>query len=90
MWAEMRDRGVDVLAVACRRMDTPTYRRLFGPPPPGLASDPAHVARRIIDNVDQGPTYPPDPMFGTMTRRDAVELQSASSTSMPAAEPEAS
>jgi len=42
----------------------------------GMA-DPDDVARDMLDNLPEGPTFPPDPTpFGPVPRRQAVELMS--------------
>ena len=75
LWAELRPQGVDVLAVVLGTTDTPAFRRAFGDRDiPGLA-DPEDVARDLLDNLANGPTFPPDPPpVGGIDRRTAVEL----------------
>ncbi len=80
LWIETRAQGVDVLGAACPTMDTPSYRRLFGTPPAGYAADPDDVARHLIENIDNGPSYPPVQANADLTRREAVEMMSRGST----------
>jgi hypothetical protein len=48
----------------------------------GLA-DPDDVARDMLDHLGEGPTFPPDPSpFGSLSRRDAVEIMSKGATSL--------
>ena len=76
LWAELRPRGVDVLAMVMSGTDTPGFRRnLKGRVVEGLA-DPDDVARDMLDHLADGPTFPPDPApLGTLPRRQAVELR---------------
>ncbi len=78
LWAELGPEGVDVLAMVLGATDTPALRRLLdGRELDGLA-DPDEVARQMLDSLAEGPTVPPGPTpFGTMQRRDAVELMSS-------------
>jgi hypothetical protein len=40
-------------------------------------ADPDDVARDMLDNLTEGPTFPPDPSpFGALPRRQATELMS--------------
>jgi short-subunit dehydrogenase len=75
LWAELRPQGVDVLAVVLGTTDTPAFRRAFGDRDvPGIA-DPEDVARDLLDNLANGPTFPPDASpVGGIDRRTAVEL----------------
>jgi uncharacterized protein len=75
LWAELRPQGVDVLAVVLGTTDTPAFRRAFGDRDvPGIA-DPEDVARDLLDNLANGPTFPPDASpLGGIDRRTAVEL----------------
>jgi len=83
LWAELGPRGVDVLTMVLGATDTPALRRLLdGRQLEGLA-DPDDVARQMLDALAQGPTFPPDPTpFGTMSRREAVELMSAAGAAL--------
>lgn len=77
LWAELRPLGVDVLAMVLGATDTPAFRRLLGDREFGDLADPDDVARDLLDNLANGPTFPPDPSpFGTVARRDAVNLMS--------------
>jgi short-subunit dehydrogenase len=80
LWAELGPLGVDVLAMVLGPTDTPAFRRvLHGRDFDGIA-DPDDVARDMLDNLSAGPTWPPDASpFGTMPRRQAVELMSQGS-----------
>jgi short-subunit dehydrogenase len=80
LWAELRPHGVDVLSMVLGATDTPAFRRiLHGRDFPELA-DPDDVAGRMLDNLANGPTYPPDGSpFGAMARRDAVEMMTQGS-----------
>jgi short-subunit dehydrogenase len=80
LWAELKPLGVDVLSMVLGATDTPAFRRvLHGRDFPGIA-DPDEVARDMLDNLPEGPTWPPDASpFGAMSRRQAVELMSQGS-----------
>jgi len=80
LWAEFRPHGVDVLSMVLGPTDTPAFRRVLqGREFPGLA-DPDDVARAMLDNLSEGPTYPPGGSpFGPAPRRDAVEMMSQGS-----------
>ncbi len=80
LWAELRPLGVDVLSMVLGATDTPAFRRvLHGREFDGMA-DPDDVAREMLDNLAEGPTYPPDGSpFGDLPRRQAVELMSQGS-----------
>lgn len=75
LWAELKPRGVDVLSMVLGPTDTPAFRRVLdGRDFEGMA-DPDDVARDMLDNLSEGPTWPPDGSpFGSMPRRQAVEL----------------
>jgi short-subunit dehydrogenase len=83
LWAELGPLGVDVLAMVLGRTDTPAFRRVLdGREVDGLA-DPDDVARDMLDHLGEGPTFPPDPSpFGSLSRRDAVEIMSKGATSL--------
>ncbi|HZQ59134.1 MAG TPA: SDR family NAD(P)-dependent oxidoreductase [Acidimicrobiales bacterium] len=80
LWAELKPLGVDVLSIVLGMTDTPAFRRmLHGRDMPGIASA-DDVARDMLDNLADGPTWPPAASpFGAMTRREAVELMSQGS-----------
>jgi len=83
LWAELKSHGVDVLAGVLGTTDTPAFRRAFGDREfPDLA-DPDDVARDLLDNLANGPTFPPDPSpVGGFDRRTAVELISQATASL--------
>jgi short-subunit dehydrogenase len=80
LWAELRPHGVDVLSMVLGPTDTPAFRRVLrGREFPGMV-DPDDVARAMLDNLSEGPTYPPaGSPFGPVPRRDAVEMMSQGS-----------
>jgi short-subunit dehydrogenase len=77
LWAELGPLGVDVLAMVLSATDTPALRRIAaGRQVEGLA-DPDDVARDLLDNLGNGPTFPPGPTaYAAMSRREAVERMS--------------
>lgn len=78
LWVELRPHGVDVLAMVLGQTDTPAFARIYGDRDVGPLADPVDVATTLLDNLANGPTYPPEPSpFGSMTRRDAVEAMTA-------------
>jgi uncharacterized protein len=83
LWAELAPVGVDVLAMVLGMTDTPAFRRLVnGREIEGMA-DPDDVARDMLDNLANGPTFPPDPTpFSGLARRQAVELMSQGSQAL--------
>jgi short-subunit dehydrogenase len=77
LWAELGPQGVDVLAMVLGATDTPAFRRLLGDRTVDDLADPDDVARDLLDNLGNGPTFPPGPsLLGSFSRRDAVELMS--------------
>jgi len=80
LWAEFRPHGVDVMSMVLGATDTPAFREiLHGREFDGLA-DPDDVARDMLDNLAEGPTFPPEGSpFGAMPRRQMVELMSEGS-----------
>jgi short-subunit dehydrogenase len=77
LWAELRPHGVDVLAMVLGKTDTPAFRRVLGDREADDMADPDDVARDMLDNLSEGPTFPPGPTpFGPVPRRQAVELMS--------------
>jgi short-subunit dehydrogenase len=80
LWAELGPAGVDVLAMVLGPTDTPAFRRVLnGREFEGMA-DPDEVARDMLDHLGDGPTFPPDGSpFGSLPRRQAVELMSQGS-----------
>lgn len=83
LWAELEPLGVDVLSMVLGATDTPAFRRLVGDRDLGDLADPDDVARDLLDNLGNGPTFPPGPSpFGTLARRDAVQLLSEGAARM--------
>jgi short-subunit dehydrogenase len=80
LWAELHPLGVDVLSMVLGPTDTPAFRRVLnGRDFEGIA-DPDDVARDMLDNLGEGPVFPPDASpFGPLPRREAVELMSQGS-----------
>lgn len=92
LWAELRPRGVDVIACLAGPTDTPTYRA--GRPrtatvewPPVM--DPTDVARRTLSALGSGPILVPGRMnrvtsalLRCLPSRLAVEIMSASTRRM--------
>jgi short-subunit dehydrogenase len=80
LWVELSPSGVDVLGMVLGPTDTPAFRRILaGRQLDGMA-DPDDVARDMLDNLGNGPTFPPDPTpFSAIPRRQAVELMSQGS-----------
>ena len=80
LWAELRPHGVDVLSMVLGPTDTPAFRLILrGRDFDGIA-DPDDVARDMLDNLAEGPTFPPQGSpFGDLPRRQAVELMSQGS-----------
>lgn len=77
LWAELGPLGVDVLAIILGATDTPALRRFLGDRELGGLASADEVARDLLDNLANGPTFPPGPNpFGSMSRRDAVQLMS--------------
>ena len=91
LWAEWRDRGVDVLSLVLGQTDTPSYRRLLeqnGRELPSQAADPDAVVTEALEHLRDGPTWivgMPDSggasPFGAMPRRDAVTMMSQGAAS---------
>lgn len=91
LWIEWRDQGVDVLSLVLGATDTPAIHRLLDRHggDMGPMADPVEVARETFDHLGDGPTWNygmPDPQgpspFGTMNRRDVVELMSQGTAAM--------
>lgn len=91
LWAEWRPHGVDVLALVLGATDTPSLRRSLEAHGGdfGDLADPAQVAVEALNHLGDGPTWShgmPDPTgpspFGSLPRRQAVELMSQASAAM--------
>ncbi|MBV9515699.1 MAG: SDR family NAD(P)-dependent oxidoreductase [Mycobacteriaceae bacterium] len=94
LWAELHDKGVDVLGLILGKTDTPALRRLefsrgqIGTPdavPPDAAAV-VDVISEAFDNLGNGPTWivgenmrAAYQMLGSMTRNQAVQLMMAAS-----------
>jgi uncharacterized protein len=89
LWAELHDKGVDVLGLILGETDTPALRRLRGRL--GRRDDPGaplagaatvdDVIREAFDNLANGPTWivgeglrQAAKLFGSMSRSEAVRL----------------
>jgi uncharacterized protein len=83
LWAELGPLGVDVLAMVLGATDTPALRRLVGDRGAAGWANADDVARDLLDNLPNGPTFPPGPSpFGTLARRDAVKLMSQGASAL--------
>jgi short-subunit dehydrogenase len=89
LWAELHDKGVDVLGLILNKTDTPALRRLehsrgqisseeVTPPGAATAED---VIAEAFENLANGPTWivgenmrAAYQMLGSLTRNQAVEL----------------
>lgn len=90
LWAEWRDRGVDVLGLVLGATDTPSMHRVLDAPgsrPHGTLADPKDVAEEALEHLGDGPTWiagSDNPTggspFGAMPRRDAVLAMSRGSS----------
>jgi short-subunit dehydrogenase len=86
LWAELRPHGVDVVCTPLGATWTEPYQRMGFPYDPETVMLPEDVAREIIENIGNGPTYPVGEsnrtmasMVWTADRRTLVELMSAAS-----------
>jgi len=87
LWAEWRERGVDVMSVIGPAIDTPTFRAMTPPDamaamPPAMA--PADVAEEVLDALGSGPSFVPGEsnrqgigILGTLPRQKQVEAMAA-------------
>jgi uncharacterized protein len=83
LWAELEPSGVHVLAMVLGQTDTPALRTLLGGREIDGLADPDEVVRDMMDNLANGPTWPPDPSpLGSVPRRLAVELMTQGSASL--------
>jgi uncharacterized protein len=86
LWAELRPHGVDVCCAPLGQTWTEAYQRMGFPREPEIVMDPDDVAREIIENIGNGPTYPVGErnrtmasMVWTVDRRTLVEMMTAAS-----------
>jgi uncharacterized protein len=83
LWAELEPSGVHVLAMVLGQTDTPALRTLLGEREIEGLAHPDDVVRDMLDNLANGPTWPPDPSpLGSVPRRLAVELMTQGSASL--------
>jgi short-subunit dehydrogenase len=94
LWAELRDKGVDVLGLILGKTDTPALRQIeysrgqIGSPddvPPGAATVDDVIAE-AFENLTNGPTWMVGedmraavPMMASLTRKQIVELMTQAS-----------
>ncbi|WP_341392542.1 SDR family NAD(P)-dependent oxidoreductase [Arthrobacter sp. G119Y2] len=73
LWVEMRPYNVDVLELCLGLTRTPAMERLgFQFDAPGVrASDPASVAREVLDHLGDGPSWYPDGFGNDAEKRSA-------------------
>lgn len=77
LWAEFAAKGVDVLAMVLGATDSTVLREVLKGKVIPMAT-PDEAARDMLDNIANGPTFPPGPaQHGTLSRREAVETRSA-------------
>ena len=86
LWAELRPHGVDVCCTPLGMTWTEAYQRMGFPYDPETVMLPEDVAREIVENIGNGPTYPVGEknrtmasMVWTVDRRTLVELMTAAS-----------
>jgi uncharacterized protein len=83
LWAELGLSGVHVLAMVLGQTDTPALRSLRGEPELDGLADPDDVVRDMLENLANGPTWPPDPsLLGSVPRWLAVEVMTQVSDSL--------
>ncbi len=83
LWAELEPSGVHVLAMVLGQTDTPALRTLLGEREVDGLADPDDVVHDMLDNLANGPTWPPDPSpLGSVPRRLAVELMTQGSATL--------
>lgn len=76
LWFELKPLGVDVLSMVLGATDTPAFRDVLKGKTVPMASS-QEVARDMLDNLGNGPTFPPGPApFSGMNRREIVETRS--------------
>lgn len=77
LWAEFAAKGVDVLAMVLGATDSTVLREVLKGKVIPMAT-PDEAAHDMLDNIANGPTFPPGPaQHGTLSRREAVEARSA-------------
>jgi len=83
LWAELHDKGVDVLALVLGTTDTPALRRLArrgifasanDPAPIPGAATPTEVVAEVLANLSNGPTW----FAGEQVRQGAEQLRALS------------
>ena len=86
LWAELHPHGVDVCCTPLGMTWTEAYQRMGFPYDPETVMLPEDVAREIVENIGNGPTYPVGEknrtmasMVWTADRRTLVELMTAAS-----------
>jgi uncharacterized protein len=86
LWAELHPHGVDVCCTPLGMTWTEAYQRMGFPYDPETVMLPEDVAREIVENIGNGPTYPVGEknrtmasMVWTADRRKLVELMTAAS-----------
>jgi len=86
LWAELHPHGVDVCCTPLGMTWTEAYQRMGFPYEPETVMLPDDVAREIVENIGNGPTYPVGEknrtmasMVWTADRRTLVELMTAAS-----------
>lgn len=73
LWAELKSRGVHVLAMVLGATDTPAFLDLLDGAAIPMDSS-KEVAATMLDNIANGPTWPAGPpASGGLPRREAVE-----------------
>jgi short-subunit dehydrogenase len=87
LWAEWRERGVDVMSVIGPAIDTPTFRAMTPPEaiaamPPAMT--PEAVAEEVLDAIGSGPSFVPGEnnrqgiaILGSLPRQKQVEAMAA-------------
>jgi uncharacterized protein len=80
LWAELKPQGVDVLSMVLGPTDTPAFRRVLNGRDFDGVADSNDVARDMLDNIGEGPTWPAEGSpFGSLPRRQAVEYMTQGS-----------
>jgi short-subunit dehydrogenase len=85
LWAEWRDKGVDVISVIGPAIDTPTYRSSLSPESRAnmaVPMDPVDVVEQVLAALGTDPSFVPGElgkklaMLGSLPRRQQVEAMS--------------